>query len=82
MTPHDELVNRGYCLAEKGNQYAVYLTEGGSVTIDLRDRSETFNVKWFNPRTGENISRGTTNGGNYRQFTAPFSGDAVLYIYK
>ena len=52
----------------------------GPVTVDLSAASETFSVEWFNPTTAEATDAGTTSGGTSRYFTAPFSGDAVLYI--
>lgn len=52
----------------------------GSVTVDLSAASGTFSVEWFNPTTAEATAAGTTSGGTNRYFTAPFSGDAVLYI--
>lgn len=35
MTPLQELVDRGYCLAIPGEQYLIYLPEGGNVSLDL-----------------------------------------------
>jgi hypothetical protein len=53
---------------------------GSSVTVDLSAASGELSVEWFNPSTGEVFERGTTTGGASRSFTAPFRGDAVLYI--
>jgi hypothetical protein len=52
------------------------------VTIDLSGSSETLNVEWFNPRTGDITPAGKTTGGVRRSFRAPFGGDAVLYLYS
>jgi len=56
------------------------LPDGGNVTVELSDTSGELAVEWLNPSTGERISGGITIGGGNREFTAPFSGDAVLYI--
>jgi hypothetical protein len=52
--PHDELVNHGaYCLAQPGEIYAIYLPNGGEVTVQLAPGKYT--AKWFNAFTGEII---------------------------
>ena len=53
-----------------------------SLRIDLSGSSDTYRVEWFNPRTGETIDGGFVRGGEGKSFTAPFTGDAVLYICK
>lgn len=50
--------------------------------VDLSVSSETFEVEWFNPRTGKITDGGNIKGGGKRSFASPFTGDAVLYIYK
>ncbi len=37
-------------------------------------------MEWFNPDTGETVSAEKIAGGSKQEFTAPFDGDAVLYI--
>lgn len=66
MTAANELVsNNNYCLSKAGDTYAVYLPNGGPSQITLPEGK--FSVKWFNPRTGGNMSDGTiktiTGGG-------------------
>ncbi len=51
-----------------------------TVTVDLSGTSKEFAIEWFNPSTGEIIAGETTIGGGRRNFTAPFAGDAVLYL--
>ena len=82
MTPSDNLVTSGtaYCLANPGNEYVVYLPDGGSVTIDLSDAMGSLNVEWYDPRNGTYPDEGTVAGGANESFTPPFSGDAVLHI--
>ena len=59
----------------------IYLPSDSSVTVDLSATSETLRVEWFNPDQGTTTFGGTVSGGNTQSFTAPFGGDAVLYIY-
>ena len=80
MIPCSDLASTEYCLANPGSEYLVYLPDGGKATVDLSAASGTLAAEWFNPDTGEATSAGTTAGGDSREFTAPFSGDAVLYI--
>ena len=82
MTPSDHLVISGiaYSLANIGQEYVIYLPDGGSVTVDLSDASGTLNVKWYDPKTGRYYDEGTVIGGGSERFTPPFSGDAVLHI--
>jgi hypothetical protein len=53
-----------------------------TITVDLSQASAIFNVEWFNPITGETINAAKRIGGASQEFTAPFPGDAVLYIYR
>ncbi len=83
MKPQPSLCSTGYCLANAvstGAEYLAYLPSGGSITINLSATSGTLTVEWFNPSTGNTVSGGTVNGGANRTLTAPFSGDAVVYL--
>jgi hypothetical protein len=80
MVPSNDLASTAYCLANPGKEYLVYLPEGGQVTLDLSAVSGELKVEWFNPTTGEAKPSGVTTGGRRRDFTAPFSGDAVFYL--
>ena len=85
MTPHGELASSGYALASPSSsspQYLVYAPSGGTITVNLSSASGTFSYEWFNPGTGVTTSAGSVSGGASRNFTAPFSGDAVLFISK
>ena len=68
MSPNDDLVNgnNNYALAQPGNAYLFYLSNGGNATVDLAAslNSDSFSVRWFNTRTGEIITRGNINGGS------------------
>ena len=58
-----------YVLAKPGQVYAVYLPDGGSTTLDLSQAAGSFEVKWYNPRTGGALQDGsvrTVEGGGSR----------------
>ena len=86
MAPRSEIASSGYCLANEGRDFLVYLPEElqkeNTVSVDLSTASAPLAVEWFNPRTAETILAGTTKGGTIENFTAPFPGDAVLYIHS
>jgi len=79
--PSDDLSSTKYCIANKGKEYLIYSPDGGDVTVDLTGASGKLDVEWLVPSTGKTFSGGTASGGGPRKFTAPFSGDAVLYVF-
>jgi hypothetical protein len=82
MIPRGELASSGYCLADKGKEYLIYLPRKDEITVDLSDGKGYFFVEWFNPVTGKTTFAGTTRGGSKKSFQSPFSNEAVLYIYE
>jgi hypothetical protein len=65
MEPADALVgnaeeaNGTFALVEPGSLYLIYAPEGGPVKLDLAKASGTFSVRWFNPRTGGPLLKGS-----------------------
>jgi len=82
MTPHNDLASTRYCLAHPGNEYLVYLPDGGEMTVDLSAASGTLTVEWMRPIEGIITLGGTVTGGAKRTFKAPFDGHAVLYVWR
>jgi hypothetical protein len=83
MAPRGDLTSTKYALANPINsngEYLVYAPLDGSFTVNLTSTRGNLSVEWFNPSTGITTSAGTITGGAQRQFTPPFSGDAVLYL--
>lgn len=93
MVPRGDLASTGYCLANPGREYLVYVPPRrrhsipligslfkSTVTVDLSAAVGKLTVEWFNPRTGTSTNGGTTTGKGLRSFTAPFGGDAVLHV--
>ncbi|MBW8041359.1 MAG: DUF4038 domain-containing protein [Planctomycetes bacterium] len=80
LTPHDELITRGFCLADPPEYYVFYLPRGGKTEIDLVSiGNNKLSARWFDPRTGEyrtgpDVQKGKTI------VTAPPGGDWVLHI--
>jgi hypothetical protein len=107
MTPRVDLASSGYCLANPGEEYLIYLPFEAhwlesarfvrrlktpirnvrrlfkrTVTINLSTASGKFLVEWFNPANGDKIEGRPVEGGTSHSLTAPFRGDAVLYVRK
>jgi hypothetical protein len=80
--PHGELVSTKHCLANPGQEYLVYLPNGGETTVDLSTAPGTFRVEWMNPSDGTTSAAPAITGGAKRTLKAPFNGDAALYLKK
>jgi hypothetical protein len=78
--PHGELASSGYCLADPGSEYLVYLPGGGVVTVDLTPVEGSCEVEWLCPTTGEICCDTDVDGGETRHLWPPRGGDAVLFL--
>ena len=81
-TPSEQIASSGYCLAVPGDEYLVYLPEGGSVTVDLSAVSGQMMVEWFDPSRAQTHRAEAVAGGETASFQLPFVGDAVLYLKR
>ena len=59
MTANDALVTKGWCLAKPGEVYAVYLKNGGTSSVNLGNDGASYQVQWYNPRTGGDLQAGS-----------------------
>lgn len=73
MKPSDAYATNGWVYARPGEEYIIYLINGGSTT--LSQLPAKYKSIWFNPRTGK-ASKAV--GGP--TFTAPSKSDWTLYI--
>jgi hypothetical protein len=79
--PHDELANNGaYCLAQPGGIYAVYLPNGGDVTITLAPGR--YEAAWFSAFTGEWIALPQAEGLRWKSPQAPGWLDWALLLKR
>jgi len=65
MKPAEELVSGGYCLANPGKEYVVFLNQPSSFTLRIEEASGPLRSGWYHPFTGERIGalelkKGTT----------------------
>ncbi len=94
VTPRGELTSTGYCLADPGVEYLVYVPAGGSpqqsagsrttrpVTINLSGAAGQFAVEWVELETGTTRQADVLEGGGERWLTAPFAGDGLVHLYQ
>ena len=78
--PHGELASSGFCLADRGKEYVVYLPTGDAARVDLSGAGGVFGVEWLNPVDGRPVPADRVEGGGWREFKSPLSGDVVLYL--
>lgn len=87
MEPHLELLgnresDEAYLSAKPGEQYALYFTDGGSVSLDLTTYQNSFKVKWIDLKTGKWGDETTIKGGETVQISAPGSGGWLASMVK
>lgn len=82
LEPTPGCVDSGFCLANPGEEYVIYLLDSSQVEIDLPEVSGYFEAKWFNPSTGEKYTLKNIHSGGKIQLASPFRDDAVLHIKR
>lgn len=79
--PHDELVDNGaYCLAKPGEIYAIYLPQGGKVTLKLEPG--VYDASWFSALSGEKIVLPAATGPSWSSPETPDKNDWALLLQK
>ncbi len=87
VEPHNQLLgdraeNEAYLTAKPGQAYALYFTDGGSVSLDLREAPGPFAARWIDIATGEWSRRETINGGSIVPMTAPAKGHWAVALVR
>lgn len=59
LVGNDQHDNSVYAFAKPGEIYAVYLPAGGSAQLNLEGAEGPFKVRWYNPRTGGGLQKGS-----------------------
>ncbi len=78
MSPNQHIVDNGFCLAEQGKQYLVYLPDGGVVNVAIK--AGQYKVIWINAQnTSDRRYAGMTKDG--KNLSIPNGGDDwLLYL--
>jgi len=73
-----------YALAERGNQYAIYLFGGPQAELGINLPSGKYNLRWINPVSGEVAKSGAFQhfGGVATFNSPPYETDIVLGITR
>ena len=74
--------NEAYCLAEPGEQYAVYFVDGGKVTIDLSAVGGEWRLRWLKIPDAGWIGEETLDAGGNIALEAPESGPWAALLVK
>ncbi len=75
-----------YCFCKPGAVYVVYLKHGGAADLDLTNVKGSFSVRWYDPRSGGALSKGSVvqiPGGAKRTLGLPpdsVKGDWVILV--
>ena len=83
MVPDNELVSTGFCLAQPGECYLVYLPDGGEFSLNLAKNKKGYSAWLLDPRTGNRSSAGELGGESGEQkFVAPVGGQDWVYVVR
>jgi hypothetical protein len=80
MEPVEDVASTGYCLAGAGDEYLVYLPEGGKVTVDLSAAKGDLTLEWYDAAGRKTVLTAPVSGGARREIEAPFAGAALLHL--
>ena len=73
MEPDDALTDKedDYVMARKGEVYVFYQKSGSSFSVDLKNFSGSYQVDWYNPRTGKYVFDEIIKGGQNHTIEFP-----------
>ncbi|RUA03412.1 MAG: hypothetical protein DSY89_00800 [Deltaproteobacteria bacterium] len=74
--------NEAYLAAAPSQDYVLYFTDGGSVTLDLEQVDETFDAKWIDINNARWGRHEIIHGGKKAVITAPGKGHWVVALVK
>jgi hypothetical protein len=79
LRPRQDLVSKGFALANAGDSYLVYLPAGGSVDVSVA--SGSYQVQWINAaNTTDRRAGGLTSTGHH--LVAPNTNDWLVHLTK
>jgi hypothetical protein len=81
MQPSDDLVSNGYCLADPGREYIVYLNRTQPFTLKLAQLQQPLAGQWYQPLTGNRASAGHLNNGLAELSPPADWGDGPIALY-
>jgi hypothetical protein len=87
MEPANQLLgereeNEAYLSARPGQAYALYFTNGGAVTLDIRNVSGPFQLHWIDITNGQWADIVSLRGGQVVPISAPSTGHWLAVLIK
>src|SRR5680860_194984 len=80
--PDENIASSGYCLANPGEEYLIYMPDDNEVDIDLTTANGTFYVEWFNPSNGKKVTGDEVEGNQKLNLHWPFEDNEALAYLK
>jgi hypothetical protein len=83
LDPVDNLVSQGWCLANPGKEYVVFLNQAAPFTLQVAAASSPLQAVWYHPLTGQRVEAGSLANGQHRLTppTAWAPSPVVLHVY-
>ena len=84
MQPRPVLASTGYCLADTGRAYVVFVPDdsGATITVNLAGTEGTYAVEWIHPVTGKMVPSGSVRGGGIETLELPRPGELALCLRR
>jgi hypothetical protein len=82
LKPAEGIASDGYCLADAGREYVIFLNTAAPVTLALQGLTGSLTGEWYQPFTGARIAAGTIANGQ-TQVIPPVrwgSGPVALHV--
>ena len=80
MEPADDLVSAGYCLANPGEEYVVFLDQPQPFDLKIEEASSELRAEWFDPVKGETTEGPRIAPGGNR-ITPPSDGKKMIVLH-
>jgi len=74
--------DEAYLAADPGQRYILFFTDGGAVSLDLRQQTETLTLRWVNIQTGQWGDSANVKGGKQVTLAAPGKGPWVAALVR
>jgi hypothetical protein len=84
LEPSDTLVTAGWCLANKGQEYVVYLNTAQPFRLNVEGATAMLSAEWFDPFTGSAAAAGSGANGMV-EFSPPSDwgrNPVVLHLWR
>jgi hypothetical protein len=78
----DREPDEAYLAADPGRQYILFLTDGGTARLDLKNHAGAFALKWVNISKGDWGKSGVLDGGDAVTIEAPGKGPWVAVLHR